>query len=266
MVHPCLTVSKTTPANKPVQRKQSCIPAFSRSIVTTANTSLCHRVHARLWAKALEHVAADHEAFVLEVDRIMLAKDGSLLALFRTVGTSDSDKGLCEPGVLSDRASAEMDPMTALRTDVLYVFLEKKLSHVQRKDELDLAAVHEHPKLLRQATIVRTVGGSAHGYVHCSLSRLALGPELTKKQLDLKHLHRICRRHTNKVTSFSTCQFNRALALAPARSWTAKLAGRRMAPRRLGAHILLLDVAVVLSLHMQSHAVPCSASSMQASG
>ncbi|CAE7863850.1 alxA [Symbiodinium necroappetens] len=157
--------------------------------------------------KALEHVAADHEAFVLEVDRIMLAKDGSLLALFRTVGTSDSDKGLREPGVLSDRASAEMDPMTALRTDVLYVFLEKKLSHVQRKDELDLAAVHEHPKLLRQATIVRTVGGSAHGYVHCSLSRLALGPELTKKQLDLKHLHRICR------------------------SWTAKLAGRRMAVR-----------------------------------
>ena len=123
----------------------------------------------------------------------MLAKDGSLLALFRTVGTCDSDQGLSKPGVLSDRASTEMDPMTALRTDVLYVFLQKKLSHVQRKDELDLAAVHEHPKLLRQATIVRTVGGSAHGYIHCSLSRLALGPEHTQKPLDLKHLHRICR-------------------------------------------------------------------------
>ncbi|CAE7804223.1 alxA [Symbiodinium sp. CCMP2456] len=181
-----------------------CIPSLWREPDTDPKA---HAEYNSQVVKALEHVAADHEAFVLEVDRIMLAKDGSLLALFRTVGTSDSDKGLREPGVLSDRASAEMDPMTALRTDVLYVFLEKKLSHIQRKDELDLAAVHEHPKLLRQATIVRTVGGSAHGYVHCSLSRLALGPELTKKQLDLKHLHRICR------------------------SWTAKLAGRRMAVR-----------------------------------
>ena len=208
-----------------------------------------------LLSKALEHVAADHEAFVLEVDRIMLAKDGSLLALFRTVGTSDSDKGLREPGVLSDRASAEMDPMTALRTDVLYVFLEKKLSHVQRKDELDLAAVHEHPKLLRQATIVRTVGGSAHGYVHCSLSRLALAPELTKKQLDLKHLHRICRPVSDELRSFerlSTCpQFNRALA--PARSWTARLAGRRMAPRH---HTRGQNFAAVSA---------CSASRMRAS-
>ena len=167
-----------------------CIPSLWRepdrdpAAHSKYNGQVCH---------ALRHVAAEHEAFVLEVDRLMLSKDGSLLALFRTVGARDSDAGLQEPEVLSDRSSTDMDPMTALRADVLYVFLEKKLSHVQRKDELDLAAVHEHPKLLRQATIVRTVGGSAHGYVHCSLSRLALGPDQTKTPLDLKHLHRICR-------------------------------------------------------------------------
>lgn len=36
--------------------------------------------------------------------------------------------------------------------------------------------------------------GSAHGYIHCSLSRLAIAPELTKEPLELKLLHRVCRR------------------------------------------------------------------------
>eukprot|EP00435_Cladocopium_sp_Y103_P019283 s711_g4.t1 len=53
---------------------------------------------------------------------------------------------------------------------------------------------------------VKTVGGSAHGYIHCSLCRLAVAPELTKRP-DWKAIHRVCR------------------------SWTAKLAGRRMAVR-----------------------------------
>jgi len=181
-----------------------CIPSLWRE--PNENPTVHDQYNAQV-AAALRMAASDHEAFVLEVDRLMLGKDGSLLALFRTVGESSDDGGLKEPGVLSDRASMEMDPMTALRADVLYVYLQNKLSHVQRKDELDLAAVHEHPKLLRQATIVRTVGGSAHGYIHCSLSRLALGPGQTTKAIDLKHLHRICR------------------------SWTARLAGRRMAVR-----------------------------------
>ncbi|CAJ1426305.1 unnamed protein product [Effrenium voratum] len=176
-----------------------CIPSLWRE---PGCDPKAHDLYNAAVGTALRTVAADHEGFVVELERIMLSKDGSLLAVFRTVGPT----GTCHE-ILSDRASEALDPMTSLRSDVLYVFLEKKLSHVQRQNELDLLQAHQHPHLLRQATIVKTVGGSAHGYIHCSLSRLAVAPELTKKPLELKLLHRVCR------------------------SWTAKLAGRRMAVR-----------------------------------
>lgn len=179
-----------------------CIPSLWRE----PKKGPAHDAYNREVAKALHTIAADHEAFVLEVDRLVLTKDGSLLALFRTVGATDG-KVVPVHDILSDRGSDTLDPMTSLRSDVLYVFLEKKLSHIQRQNELDLAQVHEHPHLLRQATIVKTVGGSAHGYIHCSLCRLAVAPELTKRPVDWKAIHRVCR------------------------SWTAKLAGRRMAVR-----------------------------------
>lgn len=179
-----------------------CIPSLWRE----PNVGPAHDAYNREVAKALHTIAADHEAFVLEVDRLVLTKDGSLLALFRTVGATDG-KVVPVHDILSDRGSDTLDPMTSLRSDVLYVFLEKKLSHIQRQNELDLAQVHEHPHLLRQATIVKTRGGSAHGYIHCSLCRLAVAPELTKRPVDWKAIHRVCR------------------------SWTAKLAGRRMAVR-----------------------------------
>ena len=177
-----------------------CIPSLWRQ---PASDPAAHDAYNREVASALRSIAGDHEAFVLELDRILLSKDGSLLGLFRTVGEHSEMKA----DILSDRASSTLDPMTSLRSDVLYVFLEKKLSHIQRQNELDLAHAHEHPHLLRQATIVKTVGGSAHGYIHCSLCRLALAPELTKKPIDWKSLHRLCR------------------------SWSARLAGRRMAVR-----------------------------------
>eukprot|EP00435_Cladocopium_sp_Y103_P005700 s550_g1.t2 len=123
-----------------------CIPSLWRE----PNVGPAHDAYNREVANALHTIAADHEAFVLEVDRLVLTKDGSLLALFRTVGATD---GKVTHDILSDRASDMLDPMTSLRSDVLYVFLEKKLSHIQRQNELDLAQVHEHPHLLRQATI-----------------------------------------------------------------------------------------------------------------
>ncbi|CAK9017313.1 unnamed protein product [Durusdinium trenchii] len=178
-----------------------CIPSLWRE---PASDPSAHDSYNREVGAALRTIAADHEAFVLELDRFLLSKDGSLLGLFRTVGEASGDT---KADILSDRASDTLDPMTSLRSDVLYVFLEKKLSHIQRQNELDLAHAHEHPHLLRQATIVKTVGGSAHGYIHCSLCRLALAPELTKQPVNWKLLHRLCR------------------------SWTAKLTGRRMAVR-----------------------------------
>jgi len=178
-----------------------CIPSLWRQ--PTADEAKHNAYNAQV-AHALRTIAADHEAFVLEVDRVLLTKDGSLLGLFRTVGEAAKEADF---DILSDRASETLDPMTSLRSDVLYVFLEKKLSHLQRQNELDLAQVHEHPHLLRQATIVKTVGGSAHGYIHCSLCRLAIAPDVSKKPIDWKALHRVCR------------------------SWTAKLTGRRLAVR-----------------------------------
>ena len=174
-----------------------CIPSLWRQ---PAEEARAHDQYNREVGQALQSISKDHEAFVLEVDRFLLARDGSLLCLFRTVSSA-------EPPILADRAGGALDPMTSLRSDVLYVFLEKKLSHLQRQNELDLAQVHEHPHLLRQATIVKTVGGSAHGYIHCSLCRLALAPDLTKRRVDWKALQKCCR------------------------AWTAKLVGRRMAVR-----------------------------------
>ena len=48
--------------------------------------------------------------------------------------------------------------MAMLNNQRVYIYIpalpqEKKLSHIQRQNELDLAQVHEHPHLLRQATI-----------------------------------------------------------------------------------------------------------------
>jgi len=177
-----------------------CIPSLWR---VPDNDAAVHAAYNESVANAMATAAEEHEAFVLEVDRISLGKDGSLIVLFRTVGIDDE-----KPDVLKDRGSEALDPMTSLRSDVLYVFLEKNLANVQRERPAEMAEVHNsQSKLLRQATIVKTVGGSAHGYVHCSLSRLAIGPSLTKTQIDISLIHFVCR------------------------SWTAKLAGRRMAVR-----------------------------------
>lgn len=178
-----------------------CIPSLWREPNSDAGA---HKAYNDAVCEALATAAKDHEAFVLEVDRIILGKDGSLIALFRTVGSPEGEG----PELLSDRGSTDPDPMCSLRADVLYVFLEKGLANFQQnKSEQSLAAVSSQPKLMRQATIVKTVGGSVHGYIHCSLSRLAIGPTLTKCEVDMKVLQRICR------------------------SWTAKLAGKRMLVR-----------------------------------
>lgn len=177
-----------------------CIPSLWRQ---PDPDKAAHKAYNQAVGDALLEATRNHEQFVLEVDRLMLGWDGSLLALFRAVGP----QGVNEPQItemLSDRASDLDDPMTSLRADVLFEFLSKKLSHVQRKQEYDHHFEGNVETLLRQATIVKTVGGSAHGYIHCSLSRLALSPTLTRCPVDLEQLQKLCR------------------------SWTAKLTGRRM--------------------------------------
>ena len=46
---------------------------------------ICYSLTSRFWPLAIPKL----QAFVLEVDRLVLTKDGSLLALFRTVGATD---------------------------------------------------------------------------------------------------------------------------------------------------------------------------------
>eukprot|EP00933_Yihiella_yeosuensis_P083775 TRINITY_DN98040_c0_g1_i1.p1 TRINITY_DN98040_c0_g1~~TRINITY_DN98040_c0_g1_i1.p1 ORF type:complete len:398 (+),score=64.89 TRINITY_DN98040_c0_g1_i1:26-1195(+) len=170
-----------------------CIPSLWRE---PDPNEQAHRAYNESVADALNEAARDHEAFTLEVDRLMLSWDGSLVCLFRTVGpTGDEDDSLC------DRSSEMQDPMSCLRADVLHSFFAKKLAHVQRQKE------HDHhfegptpPKLLREATIVKTVGGSAHGYIHCSLSRLAVLPSLTYRVVDLEELQQLCRKWTHRLT------------------------------------------------------------------
>eukprot|EP00931_Biecheleriopsis_adriatica_P057032 TRINITY_DN33822_c0_g1_i1.p1 TRINITY_DN33822_c0_g1~~TRINITY_DN33822_c0_g1_i1.p1 ORF type:complete len:378 (+),score=74.84 TRINITY_DN33822_c0_g1_i1:64-1197(+) len=182
-----------------------CIPSLWRE---PAADPASHEAYNSSVAEALRTAAQDHDPFVLEIDRIMLGKDGSLLAVFRTVGLPESgpeDHQGLPLAMLSDRGSEASDPMSSLRSDVLYVFLKNGLANCQRKEHVDLEDVNGSQKLLRQATIVKTVGGSVHGYIHCSLSRLAISPDVTHRAVDVKVLQRVCR------------------------SWTAKLAGRRMA-------------------------------------
>jgi len=206
-----------------------CIPSLWR---VPEEDPAAHAAYNQAVADALASASAEHECFVVEVDRLTLSKDGSLLVLFRTVGAQTvvaqrpsghvqypRDQGLNgAEAMLCDRCSEATDPMTSLRADVLYVFLERRLAHCQRSPPAATAVGGGQegeatsggvaaPHIARQATIVKTVGGSAHGFIHCSLSRFAISPQLTLRELDLSEVLRVCR------------------------SWSARLAGRRMAVR-----------------------------------
>lgn len=153
-------------------------------------------------ASALAEASMKHTAFQVEVDRLALGKDGSLLALFRTVAVPPhaSAMGDYAAAELYDRGSDMPDPMAGLRADIIGAFFARSLARCQRVSE---ARSCPH-RLLRRATIVKTVGGSVHGYIHCSLCRLAIAPHQTLKEVDLQEL------------------------LHVVRSWSARLSGRRM--------------------------------------
>mmetsp|Transcript_58269 Transcript_58269/g.163291 ORF Transcript_58269/g.163291 Transcript_58269/m.163291 type:complete len:425 (+) Transcript_58269:99-1373(+) len=189
-----------------------CIPSLWRRLETDLQKRLAYNEAV---GDAMARASAGHEGFVVEVDRLCLGKDGSLLAVFRTVGPQadadlkassklsyDGPEAVADGTGLYDRASAVRDPMTALRADIIGVFFERGLAHCQRSSPEE--EEHMAQRLLHQATIVKTVGGSTHGYIHCSLARLAVSPGHTHARVDLAEVQRVVR------------------------LWSARLGGRRM--------------------------------------
>lgn len=165
-----------------------CIPTGWR---LPESDPVAHDAYNESVAEAFSSAAAGHAAFELEVDRVMLNQDGSLVAVFRTVVHRQEND-----------AAEVVDPINSLRSDLLYNFFQEGLANFQRSTDaphLEDMTQSQRPRLLRQASIVKTVGGSAHGYIHCSLSRLAISPALTQREVDFLALQRVCQSLTSRL-------------------------------------------------------------------